>query len=253
MVVAEQVGDTALVQGGDRFGNAAAEVADGGQRVAEGGHGACDGGPQCAFVFGSNLEREQDPAGEPVQAQEGAALALVTGGVEMQDIALRHGGAQGRGALPVQGFEGQQEAIAQRGHRTAGQGDAAPGEFGLNLSALEAAVIAGQADPRDQVVAETLARRGQLGQPLRGRHGVAAVGPAMGAEFVRHERADGRVTSTRDWLLYGVRARPQCRQWVVSAAKSRRGGVPFKSPQRAMLSALQPASKAWARHSVSRA
>ena len=68
----------------------------------------------------------------------------------------------------------------------------ASGECGLNLSALEAAVIAGQADPRDQVVAEALARRGQLGQPLRGRHGVAAVGPAVGAEFVRHERADGQ-------------------------------------------------------------
>ena len=83
MVVAEQVGDAALGQGGDCFGDAAAEVADGGQRVAEGGHGACDGGPQLALVFGSDLEREQDPAGEPVQAQERAAPALVAGGIEM--------------------------------------------------------------------------------------------------------------------------------------------------------------------------
>ena len=105
---------------------------------------------------------------------------------------MRHGGAQGRGALPVQGFEGQQEAIAQRGHRAARQDDAAPGEFDLDLSALEAAVIAGQADPCDQVVAEALARRGQLGQPLRGRHGVGPARPAVGAEFVRHAGADGQ-------------------------------------------------------------
>ena len=119
--MAEQVGDAALAEVGDRFGNAAAEVADGGQRVAEGSHGAGDGGPQFAFVFGSNLEREQDPASEPVPSTGTCRPGLGhTGGVEMQDIALRHGGPQGRGALPVQGFEGQQAAIAQRGHRTAG-------------------------------------------------------------------------------------------------------------------------------------
>ena len=188
MVVAEWVGDAALVNSGHRFGDTAAEVADGGQRVAEGGQGAFDCEPRFRLVFGSDLDRVQDPTGETVQAQEAAALAVVASGVEMQGIAMRHGGAQGPGALPVQGFEGQQEANAQRGHRTARQGDAAVGECGLDLAALEAAVIAGQAATHTM---RSLPKRWPGGASSASRHGAWAASAAVTAEFVSHQGADG--------------------------------------------------------------
>ena len=59
-----------------------------------------------------DAHRMQHPAGPAGQAQEGAAPAPVAGGVDVQGVAVGHGGAQGGGALPVEGLQCGQEAVA---------------------------------------------------------------------------------------------------------------------------------------------
>ena len=77
----------------------------------------------------------------------------------------------------MQAFQGLQEAVAQRCQRTVRELDALAGQFGAHLCALQAAQIARQPDPHEQVVAVALARRGQAGQ-LQAAH--ARLGPAAG-------------------------------------------------------------------------
>ena len=54
---------------------------------------------------------------------------------------MGHGGAQGWGALPVQGLECHQEAIAQRGHGTGRECKALAGQSLADLLALEVAEL----------------------------------------------------------------------------------------------------------------
>ena len=72
-------------------------------------------------------------------------------------------------------------------------------------------LVAGGVEMQD--IAEALARRGQLGQPLRGRHGVGPARPAVEAEFARHERADGQCH--KDAGLALVRAQGLAAVWAV--------------------------------------
>ena len=118
MVLAEQVGDAPLAAGLDRLAAGPAQVAHDGDRVAKGGQGAFDGRAQFRLVRQADPDRMQGPAGPAVEAAEGAALALVTGGVDVQGIAVGHAGALGPGSLPVQRLQGRQEAIAERGDGT---------------------------------------------------------------------------------------------------------------------------------------
>ena len=160
----QQIRDASLAAVRHRLGTRAARIAQHRQRVAAGRQGALDGRAQLALVLRSDADRVQHPARPAGQAQEGAALALVAGGVDVQGIAMAHGGVQGRGPLPVQGLQSGQEAIAQRGHGTGRECKALAGQSLADLLALEVAEIAGRPDPHDQVVAEALAGRGQLGQ-----------------------------------------------------------------------------------------
>ncbi len=173
MVRAEQVGDAPLTAAGDRFGPRLAQIAHDCDRVAKGGHSALDSGAQFAFVLRSDAHRVQHPAGPAVQAAERAATALVTGGIDVQGIAVGQGGPQGRGAVPMQSLQGRQEAIAQRGDGTGRKGEA----------------LAGQSDPHDQVPAVALAGRGQAGQLLRDRDSPGGAVPALLADLARPQRA----------------------------------------------------------------
>ena len=167
VIVADQVGNGLLPIVRDRLGSRAAQIAHDGHRRAEVGHRARDRRPHLGGILGGDLDRVQHPVAPAVQAQKQRAPALVAGGVDVQRIALRHGGAQGGDPGPVQGFEQAQEAIAQRGHGTVGQADPLPGQIGTDFAALAVAVIARQAHPGDQVIAVPLPRRHQRGQ-LRG-------------------------------------------------------------------------------------
>ncbi len=189
MVRAEQVGDAPLTAAGDRFGPRLAQIAHDCDRVAKGGHSALDSGAQFAFVLRSDAHRVQHPAGPAVQAAERAATALVTGGIDVQGIAVGQGGPQGRGAVPMQSLQGRQEAIAQRGDGTGRKGEALAGQGRADLLALEVAVIAGQSDPHDQVPAVALAGRGQAGQLLRDRDSPGGAVPALLADLARPQRA----------------------------------------------------------------
>ena len=244
MVVAEQVGDASRPAVGDRLAARAAQVVQDSQRVAEGGEGALDGRAQFPLVLRSDPHRVQHPAGPAVQAHEGAALALVAGGVDVQGIAMGQGGAQGRGALPVQLLQRPQEAIAQRGHGTGREGDPLAGQVGADLLALAVAVIARQARQCWPGGASPASRRDP------------ASGWGQARQCLRISRARSvpaaRVTSTRVLLVCVSRARPQCGQWRASATKSTLGGAPSAHVTRAILSPIQPASRACSSSSVSR-
>ena len=180
MEVAHQIRDRFERAARDGFRSRPAPIAHGGDQRPASGDSGLDRRLQLGGVLRGDPDRVQHPVPPAVQAQELPPAALVTGGVDVQRIARGHGGAQGRGLVPMQGFESPQEAIAQHRHGTGGQLDPAAGEFGANLAPLLLPVIAGTAHPDDQVVAELLLRRhepGQLGgdRDRRGRAVPAAL------------------------------------------------------------------------------
>ena len=190
--MAQQVGNAPQTAVGDRFGTRPAQIAQHGQRVAEGSQGALDGRAQLLFVLRSDTHCVEDPAGPAGQAQERPALALVARGVDVQGIALGHGGAQGRSPLPVQPLQHFQEAIAEGGDGTGREGEALAQQGLADLLALEVAVIAGQPDPHDQVVAVALAGRGQIGQRPGDGDGVGLASEAVLADLAGPPCAGGQ-------------------------------------------------------------
>ena len=184
--MAQQIGDASLAAGGDRLGTRRTQVAHHRQRVAEGIQGALDGGAQFAGVFRCDAHRVEHPAGPAGQAQERAALAPVAGGVDVQGIAMGHGGAQGRGALPMPGLQCSQEAVAERGDGAGGEQEALAGQLGADFLALEVVQVAGQPDAHDQVVAVALAGRDQASQLPGDGDRAGLAGAAMLADLAGH-------------------------------------------------------------------
>ena len=176
--------------GGDGLGHGAAQVAHEGQRRAEVVERRLQGGLQFGGVLGADAGGVQHPAAPAVEAQEQPAAPLVAGGVEMQGVAVLHGGPQGRGAPPVQASEQLQEAVAERGHGAVGELQGAAGEALADLAALAQVVVALQSDPNDEVVAVTLSGRRQGGQ-LRGGAGRGGAARAAEQECARPEGAGG--------------------------------------------------------------
>ncbi len=190
MEVAHQVGCGRDAAGGDGLGHGAAQVAHEGHRGAEVVERRLQGRLQFGGALGADAGGVQHPAAPAVEAQEQTAAALVAGGVEVQRVAVPHGGPQGRGAAPVQASEQMQEAVAERGHGTVGEADAAAREALADLAALAQAVVALQSDPADEVVAVTLSGRRQGGQ-LRAGAGRRRAARAAEQECARPERAGG--------------------------------------------------------------
>ncbi len=92
---------------------------------------------------------------------------------------MGHGGAQGLSTLPVQGLDGEQEAVVEGRGGAGRNGDALAGELVLDPLAPEMAVVARQADRHDQVVAEVLAGRGERGQLAEAGRGGQAGAAAL--------------------------------------------------------------------------
>ena len=190
---------------------------------------------------------------QPSRQRKAAAAALVARGVDVQGIAVRQGGAQGRGAAPVQRLQGRQEAIAQarRRNRPRGRGPGGPGRCGSPRAG--GGGDSGPARPTRSGPSRSAGREGP-GRPAAARPRRAGRGSAGHCLRISRARSvpAARVTSLRVLLFCGLRGRPQSGQCRGSATKSTRGGAPSMSVARAILSPDQPASRACSRSSVRR-